>query len=186
MAKNGLPALTRKRFFEPVQELRGRIGLVVMLAVWEDRQLVEVFGEPRRGLGDVDKAALEDRGLRMQTHGLVAGRLVPRGAMAAVGDQLLDQLSARGLVLDQYNARTEQALLLAHGALERRILEPPAEHTEQEELLATHSPGCADREIAELGGFVGGVPALHDAVETLWQFVLAVAFEPFGLDQSAA
>ena len=38
-----------------------------MLAVWEDRQLVEVFGEPRRGLGDVDKAALDDRGLRVQT-----------------------------------------------------------------------------------------------------------------------
>ena len=37
-------ALTWERLFAPVQELRGRIGLVVMLAVWEDRQLVEVFG----------------------------------------------------------------------------------------------------------------------------------------------
>ena len=60
-----IDALTRERLFAPIQELRGRIGLVVMLAVWEDRQLVEVFGEPRRGLEDVDKAVLDDRGLRV-------------------------------------------------------------------------------------------------------------------------
>src|SRR5438309_10732100 len=47
-------ALTWERLFAPVQELGGRIGLVVMPAVWEDRQLGEVFGEPRRGLGNVD------------------------------------------------------------------------------------------------------------------------------------
>jgi hypothetical protein len=32
---------------------------------------------------------------------------------------------------------------------------------------------------------VGGVPALHDAVEALRQFVLAIALEPFRLDQAA-
>ena len=101
-------ALTRERLLEPVQELRGRIGLVVVLAVGEDGQLVEVFGEPRCGLGDVDKAVLDHRGLRVQAHDLVAGRLVARDAMAALGDQLLDQLGARGLVLDQHDARIEQ------------------------------------------------------------------------------
>ena len=113
--------------------------MVIVLALREHRQLVEIFGEPRGGLGNVDKAVLDHRGLRVQTHGLVAGRLVARDAVASVGDQLLDQLSARGLVLDQHFVRPEQALLLAHGALQRRILEPPAEHTEQEELLTTHS-----------------------------------------------
>ena len=39
--------------------------------------------------------------------------------MTAVGDQLLDQLGARGLVLDQHFLRTEQPLLVAHRALER-------------------------------------------------------------------
>src|SRR5438132_10719189 len=114
------------------------------------------------------------------------GLLVAGDAVAAIGDQLLDQLGAGGLVLDQHLGRTELALLLAYGALKRWILEPPAEHTEEEEVLVLHSPGCAHREIAELGGFVGGVPALHDAVEPFRQFVLAVAFEPFGFDQPAA
>jgi hypothetical protein len=46
--------------------------------------------------------------------------------MAALGDQLLDQLGARGLVLDRHHARIEQALLLAHGAFERRVFEASA------------------------------------------------------------
>ena len=90
---------------------------------------------------------------------------VARDTMAATLDQLLDQLSARSLVLNQHDGRIEQALLLAHGTLERRIFEPPAEYTEEEEMLAAHSPSRAHREIAELGRLVGGVPALHDAVE---------------------
>ena len=91
-----------------------------------------------------------------------------------------------GLVLDQHHGRMEQALLLAYGALQRRILEPPAKHTDEKEVLVLDSPRCAHREIAELGHLVGGVPALHDAVEALRQFVLAITFEPVGLDQPAA
>ena len=77
-----------------------------------------------RGYG---QAVLDHRGLRVQAHRLVAGRLTARDTMAPIGDQILDQLGARGLVLDQHNARTEQALLFAYGALERRIFEAPAE-----------------------------------------------------------
>ena len=55
---------------------------------------------------------------------LVAGYRVQ-----ALLDQLLDQLGAGGLVLNEHLARVEQALLLAHGTLERRIFEPVAEHT---------------------------------------------------------
>jgi hypothetical protein len=51
-------ALARERRLEPVQELRGRIALVA------------------RRLGDMDKAVLDHRGLRVHAHGLVAGRLV--------------------------------------------------------------------------------------------------------------
>ena len=40
------------------------------------------------------------------------------------------------------NLRTELALLLAHGTLQRRILEPPAKHTDEKEVLTTH---CAFR-----------------------------------------
>src|SRR5271168_242580 len=178
--------LAGERHLEPVEKLRSRIGLIVMLAVWEDRHLVEVFGEPRRGLGDVDKAVLDHCGLSVHAHRLVAGRLVARHAVAALDDELLDQLGARGLVLDQHDTRIEQVLLLAHRALERRIIEPPAEYTEEEEVLAVCSPSRAHREIAELARLVGGVPALDDAVEALGQVVLSIALEPFLLDQATA
>src|SRR5258708_8304257 len=89
-----------------------------MLALREHRHLVKIFGEPGGGLGNVDKT--------VQTHGFVASRLVAGDAMTAISDQLLDQLRARGLVLDQHDSRTEQPLLLAHGppAIERRPTPP--------------------------------------------------------------
>src|SRR3984893_7624573 len=179
-------SLTRKRLLEPVEKLRGRVRLVVVLAVGEHRQFVEIFGEPRSVLRDSDKTVLDQRRLRVQTHDLVGRRLVAGDAMAAIGDQLVDYLRAGGLVFDQHDLRIEQALLLAHRALERRIFEPPAQYAEQEEFFALHAPSCAHREIAELGRLVGGVPALHDAVETLRQFILAIALEPDRLDQAAA
>src|SRR5215471_15970534 len=40
---------------EPIEELRGRIDLIVILTVGEDGELVEIFGEPWRGFGDVTK-----------------------------------------------------------------------------------------------------------------------------------
>src|SRR5690242_14755216 len=125
---------------------------------------MEVFGEPRGGFRNVNEAVLDQRGLRVQAQDLLGGRLVAGHTVAAISYQLLDELSAGGLVLDQHLGRIKQALLLEDGPLERRILEPPSEHTEEEDVLATHSPGCAYREITELGGLVGGVPALHDAV----------------------
>ena len=83
----------------------------------------------------MDEAILDDRGLRVQAHDLVACRLVARDAVAAVGDQLLDQLGARGLVLNQHFVRTEQALLLAHRALERRVFEPPTDRPSRKRSL---------------------------------------------------
>src|SRR6266446_7914514 len=68
-----------------------------MLALWEDGHLLEIFGEPWCGLGDVDKAVLDHRGLRVQAHDLVAGRLITRDTMAAIGNEILDQLGARAL-----------------------------------------------------------------------------------------
>src|SRR6516164_4901808 len=147
---------------------------------------MQIFGKPRRRFGDVNKAVLNERGLRVQAHDLLARRLVARHAMAALVDQLLDQLRSRGLVLDQHFVRIEQALLLAHLAFERRVFEPPAEEADQKEVLAFNTPGRAHREIAELRRLVGGVPALHDAVERLRPVALAVALEPLRPDETAA
>ena len=58
--------------------------------------------------------------------------------------------------------------------------------SEAEEILAFHSPRCAHREVAELGCLVGGIPALHDTVEAFRPLVLAIALEPFRLNQAAA
>src|SRR6266850_2473959 len=85
-------ALVRHWPLEPVEELRGGIDLIVMLAVREDGQLMEVFGKPRCGLRYVDKAVLDHRGLRIQAHDLVGGRLVAGDTITPIGDQLLDQL----------------------------------------------------------------------------------------------
>src|SRR5215467_3904514 len=79
-------SLAWKGLFEPVEKLRGRIRLVVVLALWEHGQLVEVFGEPGGTFGDMDKAVLDHRGLRVQTHGFVEGRLIPGGGIAALAD----------------------------------------------------------------------------------------------------
>src|SRR6266446_1752837 len=172
--------------FEPVEELSRRIDLVVMLAFRKDRHLVKVFGEPGSLFWDMDKAVFDHRGLRVQAHDLVAFRLVAGDRMEPVGDQILDQLGARGLVLDQHDVGGEQAVLFAHGTLQCRVFEPLAQQVEQKEILASDPPGRADTEVAELGRLVGGVPALDDAVEALRPFVLTVALEPLHLDQTAA
>src|SRR6202022_2626944 len=52
-------ALARERLLEPVEELGGRIDLVVMFAIGKDGHLMEVFGEPGRALRYVDKPVLE-------------------------------------------------------------------------------------------------------------------------------
>src|SRR4029077_4113043 len=81
--------LLREWALEPIQKLGGRIDLVVVLAVWKDRDLVEVFGEPGSILRDTDKAVLDQCSLRMQPHDRVGCRLVTGDAIAAIGDQLL-------------------------------------------------------------------------------------------------
>src|SRR5438045_4971966 len=126
---------------------------------------MQVFGEPGSRLRNVDKAVLDGRGLRVQAHDLVGCRLIAIDSIATIPDQLLDQLRARSLVLDQHDSRIEQALLVADRALECGIFEPPAEYMEQKEVFAFHAPSRAHGVVAELGGFVGGIPALYDAVE---------------------
>src|ERR1700756_2254894 len=61
---------------------------------------------------------------------LSQSRLVAGDTVTAIGDQLLDQLGARGLVFDQHLGRVIQALLLMHGALQRRIFEPLAQQAQ--------------------------------------------------------
>ena len=61
LAVEGVDPVLAARQFEPVEKLRRRVGLVVEAAVGEIRQFVQVFGEPRGLLRQVDKAVLDRR-----------------------------------------------------------------------------------------------------------------------------
>jgi hypothetical protein len=56
--------LARERLFEPIEKLRSRVDLVVVLALREDRHLVQILGKPGRRLGEMDEAVLDRPGLR--------------------------------------------------------------------------------------------------------------------------
>jgi hypothetical protein len=62
----------------------------------------------------------------MHAHDLVLTRLVAGDGVEAVGDQLLDQLGARGLVLDKPDTGALERVLVAHGALQFRVFHAPA------------------------------------------------------------
>jgi hypothetical protein len=134
----------------------------------------------------VHKAVLDHRGLRVHAHHLVAMRAVAGDGVEVLGDQLLDQLGAGGLVLDQDDGRAEPLAVLAHRALQLGVFHAPAQYVDQVEVLARHTPARAHAEIAELGRLVRGVPALHDALERRGQFVGPVAPEPDRPDEAAA
>ena len=108
-----------------------------------------------------DKTVLDHAGLRVHAHCLLDGRLAARDAMAAIRNQVLDQLCSGGLVLDQHNIRTKLPLLVEHRTFELRIFEASAEETNEKDMLVFHPPRRAHRKITELGRLVGGVPALH-------------------------
>jgi hypothetical protein len=84
-------------------------------AVGKDRQLVQIIGEPMGVAGQMHEAILDRRGLGMKPHDLVAVRFVARDLGKTGLDELLDQLCARGLVLDQDDRRVEQAMLFVDG-----------------------------------------------------------------------
>ena len=65
----------------------------------------------------MDKPVLDHRGLGVHADDLVRLRLVTGDRVQTVLDQLLDQLGAGGLVLDQHNTGVEGLALLAHRAL---------------------------------------------------------------------
>ena len=87
---------------EPIEELCRRVDLVVVPAFGERGQLVQILGEPRRRFRQTHKTVLDHRGLRVHAHDLVRLRLIAGEGVQTLLHQFLDQLGARGLVLDQY------------------------------------------------------------------------------------
>jgi hypothetical protein len=84
----------------------------------------------------VDKAVLDHCGLGVHPHDLVGLRLVAGGGVQAELDLFLDQLGARGLVLDQEDIGIEGCGLLDHRALQFGIFHAPAQYVQQRSLPA--------------------------------------------------
>src|SRR5208337_3983663 len=151
----------------PCQNLRGRVDLVVVAGSGKGRELRDVVGEPGRLVRQPQEAVLDHSRLGVQAHDLVAVRLHARHVRHPRLDQLLDELRARGLVLDQDGLRAEELVLLGDGALELGKAELPAEYVEEIEVLALEAPGGADGIVGELGGLLA-VPQLCTIRSNFW------------------
>ena len=80
--------------FEPIQELRGRVHLVVVPSVREDGHLMQVFGKPRRLGRQKHEAVFDQSGLGMHAHDLVTGWLIRGHRIKSIFEKILDQRSA--------------------------------------------------------------------------------------------
>jgi hypothetical protein len=76
-----------------------------VLALGEDRQLVQIFSKPCGLFGEMHKTVLDHCGLGVHAHDFVGLRLIAGDRMETLGDQFLDQLGAGGLVLDRHHTR---------------------------------------------------------------------------------
>jgi hypothetical protein len=91
----------------------------------------------------MDETVLDHRGLRVHAHDLVGLRPVAGNRVETLGDQLLDQLRARGLVLDQHDIGPEPLILRAHFALQLGVFHAPAQRVDQIQVLAVDPPAGA-------------------------------------------
>src|SRR5271167_1103841 len=97
-----------------------------------------------------------------------------RHGVQTFGDQLLDQLGAGGLVLDQHDTGPTPLVLLAHRPLQLRVFHALPQHVDQIEVFAVDPPARVHAEIAELGRLAGCAPALHSGARVLSDFTYAV------------
>jgi hypothetical protein len=96
----------------------------VVPAVREHRQFVQIFGEPGCGPRQTHEAVFD------QTHDLFGLRSIAADRVQALADEFLDQLGARGLVLDRDDIWVEAGVLVARRALQLRVFHAPAQNVE--------------------------------------------------------
>ena len=71
----------------------------------------------------------------MHPHDFIGLRLIAGDGVEALSDQVLDQLGARGLVLDQHDTAPQPRMLLAHRALQLWVFHVPAQYVDQIKVL---------------------------------------------------
>ena len=90
----GVDAVLARGPFPPVEKLRRRVELVVVAAVREDRELVQIVAEPRRLLRHENEAVLDRRRLHVHAHDLVGLRAVAGDGGDARRRQFLDSVAS--------------------------------------------------------------------------------------------
>ena len=175
---------SRGRIFAQARNCAVEFDLVVVAAGGEGRELGEIVGEPGSLFGQEDEAVFDHRRLRVEAHDLVAVGGKAGDMRNSVADQVLDELGPRGAVLDHDRLGLKQPVLLDNRPPELRVGELLAQDVHEIEARAFHAPGGADGIVGKLAWLVGGVPALHHAVEGR-RIGEPEALEPGRLDQAA-
>lgn len=128
---------------------------------------MDVIGKPRRNPGQEYAAIFEHRSLRVQAHNFIgAGRgFVFGDAIYEFGFQVLDELRAGCLVLDQDGSGVIFLGLLDHSALEVGIVQFSPDHVDKIIVLKVDAPCGANAVVAEIGRLVGCIPTLNNSAE---------------------
>ena len=108
---------------EPIKCLRRGVSLIIVLAVREGGQLMQVLAQSGCFIGEVNKTILNCAGDRIHPHDFVHRWFVLLDRMHSLADQLLDQLRARRFVFDQDRFRSKRLRLISHRTLQFRIAE---------------------------------------------------------------
>ena len=97
---------------------------------------------PRAGGRSRSRSRVEpgDRGLRIEPHDLVGLGPIAGGGVHPLVEQFLDQLGARGLVLDEHDIGPPAAMLVLHSALQFRVVEALAHDVDEIKVLSRDAP----------------------------------------------
>ena len=121
---------SRGLLLEPIQRLRRRICLIVILALGKRSQFVQILLQPWGVVWNVNKTVFDRARDGMHPHDLVHSRFVLLDRVHTLTDQFLDQLRSRCLVFDQDCVGAKRLCLLLHGSLQFWITLPLAKDAE--------------------------------------------------------
>jgi hypothetical protein len=171
---------------DPRESLGGRIDLVVVLASGEGRKFVQILGEPWDLPRQRYEAVFNCRGLRMETHHLVAHRGDCLDDGATILDELLNQLCARRLILNQYYRGSMELSLLSDRPFEFRVIQSLAQDMEHSDHSSFDPDSQTHGEVTQFGWLVGRIPTLHNLIKCVGDLACFIAFESVLLDHPSA
>ncbi len=141
----------------------------------------------------MDEAVLDHRGLRIDPHDLVGLRPIAGGGVHPSSSSSWISWVPEALSSIKTTSARQRRCFVPHSALQFRVVEALAHDVEQIKVLSAmpqlvHTLKSASSVAPGLrrGRLVGGIPALHEALEPRRQFGGPVAGEPGRLDEPAA